>query len=222
MKEHFLVVGGSGGIGQATCLALSKVGFCPIVGYVTRHAAAREVAAATNGMVLNIDLASALSIDAALKTLGGGISLAGVVLAASPPPIVGPFHQIEPGDLERQLRVNVMGVSRLLAGLLDLQFRPRRRGTIVAILSAAMGGEGAAAMRHMGAYLVAKFGLSGVLAAIAADYPWLAVERLYPGFTDTGMLEAFDPRFLELVRERQGITTPGEVAAMVVDRVVPR
>ncbi len=48
----------------------------------------------------------------------------------------------------------------------------------------------------MGAYVIAKHGMAGVLAMLAADYPWLRVRAVKPGYTETRMLDAFDERFL--------------------------
>jgi 3-oxoacyl-[acyl-carrier protein] reductase len=72
----------------------------------------------------------------------------------------------------------------------------------------------------MGAYVIAKYGMAGLLALLAADYPWLSVRSVSPGYTETRMLEAFDPRFLELQRTRQPFHTPEEVAAQVLAEVI--
>ena len=68
----------------------------------------------------------------------------------------------------------------------------------------------------MGAYTIAKFGMAGVLAVIAADYPWLRVRTVSPGFTETPMLNAFEPRFIELMRTRVPFQKPEEVAAEII------
>jgi len=87
------------------------------------------------------------------------------------------------------------------------------------VLTQAMGGgatgiEGASS--GMGAYVIAKHGLAGVLAMAAADYPWLRVRAVRPGYTETRMLEAFDERFLDLQREKAPFSTPEAVAAMIL------
>ena len=73
------------------------------------------------------------------------------------------------------------------------------------------------AASNMGAYVVAKYGLAGVLAAVAADYSWLRVRSVSPGYTETPMLSVFDDRFLALQRERQPFQTPDEVAQQIVE-----
>ena len=75
-----------------------------------------------------------------------------------------------------------------------------------------MGNGRGDAMKGMGAYTVAKFGLSGLLTVLAADYSWLNVRSISPGFTETPMLAAFDPRFIEMVRQRKPFRRADDVA----------
>lgn len=216
-REHFLVSGGSGGIGAATCAALAAAGYSPVVGYHRAAAAAEEVAARTGGRALALDLASDESIDRALAELAGGEGrLAGAVLAGSPPLVLAPFGKIEPADLQAQWQVNVLGPQRLLAGLVRQCWRPAKDGVVVGILSRAMGEAGSGAASGMGAYVIAKYGMAGLLAVLAADYPWLRVRSVRPGYTETPMLAAFDERFLAQQREKTPFQTPQDVAAQIL------
>jgi 3-oxoacyl-[acyl-carrier protein] reductase len=225
--ESYLVSGGSGGIGAAVCRLLAARGDCPIVGYRSGEAAAHAVAAALGGRVLALDLGDERSIDAAVEAVAtaddSSPPLAGIVLAASPPPALTPFARIEPDEMHRQWQVNVAGPQRLLAGLVRRSFQKRKRGAVVAVLSAAMGGSGPArpAAKGMGAYVIAKHGLAGLLAAVAAEYPWLRVGSVSPGYTRTRMLDAFDPRFLELQARTQRFLEPEEVAREIVAALRP-
>jgi 3-oxoacyl-[acyl-carrier protein] reductase len=206
MRENFLVSGGSGGIGSALCRALAAAGYRPIVGFGKSAEAAGEVAAQTGGIALPLELTSDQSIQAAVETLAGeGAPLAGLVLAASPRPTIGPFGRIEPADMALQWRINVEGPRQLLAAVVRRCLRPRQTGIVVAVLSAAMGDASASTGRAMGAYVIAKYGLLGLMRVLAAEYPWLKTSVVHPGFTETAMLEAFDPRFLEGIRA----TKPG-------------
>jgi 3-oxoacyl-[acyl-carrier protein] reductase len=83
-----------------------------------------------------------------------------------------------------------------------------------------MGDRGRGAASGMGSYVIAKFGLAGVLAAAAADYPWLRVRSVSPGYTETPMLAAFDERFLAMQRERAPFETPEEVASIIVEEAL--
>ncbi|HEY9065595.1 MAG TPA: SDR family oxidoreductase [Burkholderiaceae bacterium] len=220
---RFLVSGGSGGIGAAVCAQLAERGYVPVAGYHRNAAAADAVAQRCGGIALALDLQDEASIAAAVEQLEAGPPLAGVVLAGSPPLALAPFGKIEASDMQQQWQVNVIGPQRLLAELVRRCFRKRKQGAVVGVLTAAMGSgangiEGAAS--GMGAYVIAKHGLAGVLAMLAADYPWLRVRAVKPGYTETRMLDAFDERFLAMQREKAPFQTPAQVASTIVQEAL--
>ena len=211
--EWVLVSGGSGGIGSATGKALAQAGFRPIVAYAKNRAGAEATARTVGGTSLALDLSDDASIESAVERVTTiGLPLAGVVLAASPAPVVAPFGKITAADMEAQWRVNVLGPQRLLAALVRRAFRRAKRGFVIGVLSEAMGFRENRARASLGAYIVGKYGLAGVLAVAAHDYPWLHVRTIYPGFTDTKMLQIFDDRFVEQLRTRGAIRRADEVA----------
>jgi 3-oxoacyl-[acyl-carrier protein] reductase len=198
---------------------LAARGYAPVVGYHRNWAAAEVVAARSGGRSLALDLSDPDSISAAMTQLVAAPLLAGVVLAGSPPPALAPFGKISAEEMEQQWRVNVRGPQQLLAELVRRCFRLQRQGAVVGVLTRAMGdGEGAAS--GMGAYLIAKHGMAGVLAALAADYPWLRVRTVKPGYTETRMLAAFDERFLALQRERFVFERPEQVASLIIEEAL--
>lgn len=222
MAEAVLVTGGSGAIGAATCEALAAAGWVPVVGYATGEDRATAVAARTGGFALACDMTDDASIDAAVARLAAESNVAGLVLAASPAPILQPFTKAGGEVLAHQWRVNVVGPQRLLAGLIKSCFRPRRAGSVVAVLSRAMGTDCGPASSGMADYVIAKHGLMGMMKAAAAEYPWLCTDWVAPGFVETPMLDAFDPRYLEQARTLAPggrFTTPAEVAAEIVAKV---
>jgi 3-oxoacyl-[acyl-carrier protein] reductase len=217
-RGRFLVSGGSGAIGSAVCMALAEQGWQPVVGYAKNEEPARAVARSCGGQALALDLADDASIDAAVAELSeSGEPLDGVVLAGSPPPVLATLGRIAPEDLEAQWRINVSGSWRLLAGLIRKVLRKRKQGIVIGVLSQAMGDGERSATSMMGAYIIAKHGMAGLLAAARADYPWLQVASVSPGFTRSPMLEVFDERFLEQQSEQSPIGSPEVVAAQIVD-----
>ena len=216
---HFLVSGGSGGIGAAVCDQFAARGIVPVVGYHRNAEAAQAVADRTGGLALPLDLSDTASITAAVDRLEALPRLAGVVLAGSPPLVLTPFGKITADDMQAQWQVNVMGPQQLLAELVRRCLHRHKQGAVVGVLTQAMGGgdDGiSGASSGMGAYVIAKHGLSGVLAMAAADYPWLRVRAVRPGYTQTRMLEAFDERFLAMQRDKAAFSTPEDVAQSII------
>lgn len=221
-KKAFLVSGGSGDIGNAVCEQLAELRYIPVVGYHHNGQGARAIAKRCSGEALQLDLASSGSILAAVAKLEkSSLQIAGVVLASSPPIVLAPFGRISEEDLHRQWSVHVHGPQRLLAELVRRFFRKTKQGTVIGVLSKAMGDmEGANTSAGMGGYVIGKYGLAGVLALLAADYPWLRVRTVKPGYTETRMLDVFDERFLALQRAKQAFQTPEQVACQIVREAV--
>jgi NAD(P)-dependent dehydrogenase (short-subunit alcohol dehydrogenase family) len=219
-RPWFLVSGGSGGIGAAVCRALAERGYTPVVGYCTQRAAAEDIAERCAGKALKLDLRDEATILAAAEELEQAPELAGVVLAGSPPLSLVPFGKISREELVAQLEVNVIGPQRLLAELVRRCFRKHKRGSVVGVLTRAIGDGTSGVASGMGAYVIAKQGMAGMLGLLSADYPWLKVRSISPGYTETRMLDAFDPRFLELQREKAPFQSPATVAALILEQAI--
>jgi NAD(P)-dependent dehydrogenase (short-subunit alcohol dehydrogenase family) len=131
-----------------------------------------------------------------------------------------PFGKITPEEMLLQWQVNVLGPQRLLAELVRRCFRKHKAGAVVGVLTRAMGNDITGAASGMGAYVIAKHGMAGVLAMLAADYPWLRVRAVKPGYTETRMLDAFDERFLATQREKAPFQTPEQVASLIVEEAI--
>lgn len=212
MNSTVLVTGGSGGIGGALCARLAEAGVRPVVGYCAKSDLAEQIALDTGGIPLKIDFDDAGCIDRAAATLAGYGGLEAVVLAASPPPTLGPFGKITPEEARYQWMVNVAGPQRLLQSVIRSNFQKQKKGAVIGILTAAMASGNTPAFRGMGAYVIAKYGQAGLLDVLAAEYPWLRVRSIRPGYTDTDMLKVFDERFLENYEKANKILSPDEVA----------
>jgi 3-oxoacyl-[acyl-carrier protein] reductase len=91
---------------------------------------------------------------------------------------------------------------------------------VVGVLTRAIGDGTSGVASGMGAYVIAKQGMAGMLGLLSADYPWLKVRSISPGYTQTRMLDAFDPRFLELQREKAPFQSPATVAALILEQAI--
>lgn len=224
-KSYVLVSGGKGGIGTALCSLLPRNNLTPVIGYSRNPDQAKELARECGGLALPLNLACDNSIAQALLQLAGklgeGDTLAGVVLAASPPPDLFPFGKLTAEMLLRQFRVNVVGPQLLLSGLVKAHFRKNKSGFVIGILSKAIGDENHPPVTGMGAYIIAKSAMRSLLEVCAAEYPWLKVRTLRPGFTRTPMLEVFDERYLEMMQANAPFASAEEVAHQILKEILP-
>ena len=223
ITSYILVTGGSGGIGSALCKLLPERGFAPIVGYHVNKAMAETIARECNGFTLKIDMGSEESVKEALDQLSNELSvgqnLSGVVLAASPPPELLSFGKLTAEILLNQFRVNVLGPQVLLSGLIKAFFKNKRSGFVVGVLSKAIGNETQPPMTGMGGYIISKMALRGMLSLCAAEYPWLKVSTISPGFTKTRMLDVFDKRYLDLAQEKTQFASAEDVARQILNEI---
>ena len=215
MTASVLVTGGSGGIGSAVCRRFAEAGMRPLVGFAANRSKAEMVARECDGTAIPLDLTSQNQIADAIDIIERSEDkLAGVVMCASPPPVVAPVFRQPADELDRQLRIVLQGHTALLDGAVRRLMRPAKQGQVVFVLSEAMGIDDKAA-KSMGPYIIAKYGLLGLSKVIEAEYSWLGVHRLFPGFTETDMLNVFDSRFLDQLRTSSPngrFPTAGEVA----------
>jgi NAD(P)-dependent dehydrogenase (short-subunit alcohol dehydrogenase family) len=223
MSGLVLVTGATGGIGQLVAIEVAKSGNVPVIGYrKPRYEDAQALKRSCGGVLVELDMTISSTIDNALTAIvADGRPVLGVVLAASPAPVLAPFGKISPSDHAMFWSANVVGPHRLLSGLVRLFFRPQKSGSVVAVLSKAMdvsesGGTQPKAMSGMGAYTISKYGLQGVMAQLAGEFGWLATSCVYPGFTETKMLNAFDSRFVDQLRASNQIVSPEAVVAEIV------
>lgn len=222
--SYVMVTGGTGGIGSALCRLLPASGHKPIVAYHNNREQAETLARECGGLAVRLDLASDESITQALaglsEELGEAGLISGVVLAASPPPDLAPFTKLTPEMLLHQFRINVAGPQLLLAGLIKAYFRKNKSGTVTGILSEAIGSENQPPATGMGAYVIAKTALRGMLSVCAAEYPWLHVRTVSPGFTRTGMLDVFDERYLEQMQAIKPFASAEDAARQVLEAML--
>ncbi|SHH64411.1 NAD(P)-dependent dehydrogenase, short-chain alcohol dehydrogenase family [Bradyrhizobium erythrophlei] len=219
MTKTLLISGGNGGIGRALSHEVAAKGLLPILGYRSGMDEAKEIADQCGGRAVHLDLSDHDSIDRAVTEVSGLGQLAGIVLAASPPPSVGPFGRIDPDESRLQWQVNVAGPQRLLQALIRTCLQPQKTGVVLGILTAGMGDGKKPAARGMGGYIIAKYGQCGLLAVLAAEYPWLRVRSIRPSYTRTRMLEIFDERFLDLIGQENPIRLPEEVARDIIEEL---
>ncbi len=222
-RSYILVTGGAGGIGSAVCKLLPNIGITPIVGFNTNSTQAHTLAKELNGFAVKIDMNIKNSIEEAIQIIINQLKeadkLAGVVLGASPPPDILSFLDINSDHLLNQFQVNVIGSQILLKGLIKNFYRKKKMGTVIGILTQAIGTNSQLPATGMGAYIIAKGALKTMLSVCAAEYPWLKVRTINPSFTKTKMLDVFDPRYLDILDYQKKISTPQKIAQLIIKEI---
>lgn len=180
-----LITGGAGGIAAPLADRLLARGHRLLL--VDRDAAglARAAARAPDRITtVEADLTAPADLEriAALVASAPGLDLlvnnAGVVRP-------GDYADLPWADAALQIEVNLIAPLRLVHAA-AARFRAERQGTILSIISAA----GLVALPGSAAYSASKFGLRGLLIALAQELAphGVAVRSLLPGAVDTPML----------------------------------
>ena len=223
-KSYILITGGSGGIGASLSKLLTKKKIFPIIGYNSNSKKAFALANELGTFAVKIDLFSEISINNAIKYITKQIQnndkLIGAVFCASPSPDIFPFLQTKAEQLSKQFQVNVIGHQILIKALIKKFFQKEKIGTIVGVLSKAIGSEKEKVATSMSSYIIAKSALKSMLSVCAVEFNWLKVRTIIPSFTKTKMLDVFDPRYLEMLDSKQKISTPENVAKLIINEII--
>ena len=186
-----LVVGGTGGIGRATCLQLAKDGFKIAIHYYNNLEAAKDIknqiiamngtAMIIQGDITKINDASDMVSDVVrkYKTI--------TVLAncsTSHLPTIG-FKNLEWNDIQRQLDINILGTFNLSKVIVPIM-EYNKYGKII-LISTLYTEKPPVSLIH---YVTAKSGLIGFSKALAMELgpKGIRVNMVSPGMTDTDLI----------------------------------
>jgi short-subunit dehydrogenase len=223
VKKYCLIVGGSGGIGSEIAKKVFEKGLIPIITYNNNRKKAEKIAEEIGGICLKIDLNKSESILRGVDYLNTQIiknnNLEILILAASPPPEIESFLNINRKYFEELLRVNVIGNAEIIREIIKKFFNRAKRGQVIAILTQAMENKNAPISTGMSSYVISKYGLEAVLKSCAVEHKWLKFTTFSPGLTDTQMLKVFDQRYLEMINAKQSIEKPSDVATNIVNGI---
>jgi len=191
-----LVTGGTRGIGKAIAQRLKEDGFNVAAGYSGNDDAARQTADELGIMVVkgNVgsfeDCARAVQeVEAALGPIDVLINNAGITRD-------GFFHKMTHDQWSDVIRVNMDSVFNMTRHVIN-GMRDRNWGRIVNI-SSINGQKGQIGQTN---YSAAKAGMIGFTKALALENArkGVTVNCIAPGYIDTDMVDAMDPKVLEAI-----------------------
>ncbi len=206
-----LVVGGSGGIGQAVVQLLAAQG---LKVFATYHRAKDKIIEQKNLSWLQCDLTSAAEVDKTVAEIINSASHLDIVVNAATSSLkLKLFEKISSAGFREDIQVILLGAANLLQQVVPLM-KKQRSGTIINLLSATVESSPA----RMSSYVAAKAGLLGLSKCLAAELKAfnVGVFAVSPSYVETDLLSAFPAKLLEIERDRQ----PGKEFIQPVDVAV--
>jgi NAD(P)-dependent dehydrogenase (short-subunit alcohol dehydrogenase family) len=198
-----VITGASTGIGHASALHLSSLGFQVFAG-VRRDEDAERLRAAGNGSIepLHIDVTDQRSIDAAAESVRAatGGSIAGLVNNAGIA-VPGPLEYLPMDEFRRQIEVNLTGQVAVTQAFLPML--RASRGRIVNIGS--IGGR--VALPLLGPYAASKHAMEGLTDSLRRELKpaGIQVSIVRPGPIATEIWERGNSTADELLERMPGV-----------------
>ena len=223
MNGTVVITGGTKGLGLQMALAFGRAGYLPVALYSSDEQAAEQTrnlfaAESISGAVVRHDVTSPIIefVDRPEIQKAQTLLLINNACATFCPM---PMHLLNWADFENSFTVAVKGAWSCS----QIMIRPMLRighGMIVNVLTAALEGV---PPKGFAAYLTAKHALRGFTLSLAAEYSplGLRIASISPGFMNTPLTEAWDPRVREAMQSSSiRITDPREAARHLVELVV--
>lgn len=222
MSRVALVIGGSGGIGSATCIALAAAGFDVAVHYHLNADAANAVVEAIRetgrrAYVCKGDVGDQAAIAEMVQKLAHRFGPVSVLVNCSTPKIAAiQFADLTWHDFETHLTNQIRGTFNLVTAVLPFMEK-QHYGKIINVNSQALD----APSSNWLPYITAKGALMGFSRALAFDLApkGIRVNSVAPGMTDTDQI-ADIPERVRLVTAAKAplgrLAMPEDVAKAIV------
>lgn len=213
-----LVTGASRGLGRVMARALAREGMALALAARSMEALEELAAELRTVEVRAVPIRTDLSVRPEVQELADRAEseLGGVDVLVNNAGVIGSgrYHQLDPEEIDRRVRVNLLAPMMLARGLLPAMVE-RGRGHVVNIASLA----GKAGPPYVAVYGATKSGLVGFTQSLRREYRGTGVSAsvICPGYvTGTGMYEDARQETGVDAPERVGRTTAEDVAEAVV------
>jgi NAD(P)-dependent dehydrogenase (short-subunit alcohol dehydrogenase family) len=201
-----LITGAGSGIGRALALLCADCGCKLAIVDKNRHSSDVVASEAMDrGSPLAISIGADVSVEAeiehAFEETEKSLGIPSAICANAGIDIGGPFHELEVGQWQRTIAVNLDGVFFTLRRAISEMLRGRIGGSIVCISSPAASVGFAAG--GVGAYSASKGGVSALVRSLAIEYArcGIRVNAVVPGATETPLMWSnTDPAMIDRFR----------------------
>jgi NAD(P)-dependent dehydrogenase (short-subunit alcohol dehydrogenase family) len=189
--KQVLITGGAGGLGNVTSEYLASHGWQVFSADIRQNDPQKED---SHIISIKTDITTEKSVDEIFQTvstktdgLDGIVHLAGIL-------ILGSVAEIPPDEIERILRINMMGAYRINQAFLPLVLK--RKGRIIQVTSET-GWQSAAPFN--GAYSMSKHALEAYSDALRREMDLLGIKviKIQPGAIRAGLTKEVDQLFSE-------------------------
>lgn len=188
-----IVTGGTKGLGRALSLAFAERGDAVLALYAHDEDAARELRSevAARGLAVDVVRHDVAADPAALPEIAAGTTLT-LINNAWPAFEPRPFHLLTWEEVQKGIDTGLRGAFRMTQFVLPRMIRAKG-GTIINVLST---GVEPTVAKGFGGYAVAKWGLSAMSSAVAAEYGARGIRAfcVSPPYMKTAMTAGWDAR----------------------------
>ena len=222
LKRVALVIGGSGGIGSAACIALAEAGYDVGIHYHLNADAAHKVADIVRKIgrkahVCQGDISNQASISDMIETMALRLSSVSVLVNCTTSKIAAiKFSDLTWLDFKTHLDIQIHGTFNLVRAVLPFMEK-QRYGKIINLNSQALDSPSSNWVH----YITAKGALMGFSRALAFDLAskGIRVNSVAPGMTETDLL-ADIPERVKLVAAAKvplgRLASPEDIAKAIV------
>lgn len=221
LKEIVLVVGATGGIGEATALQLAEDGMDVAIHYYRNKKKAEELREelhkrGARAHCFHADIQNPTEIEEMLRDVSSRLGPISVLVNCAASRFAdAPFESLEWSDVEEQINSNVRACFYLSQAVVP-SMKERRHGKIIFLTTQALETPNKGWL----AYITAKAGLKGFASTLASELaPYgVCLNLVSPGMTDTEFISNI-PEKLRLIAAAstplRRIAKPTDVAGAI-------
>ena len=191
----WLITGAGRGMGVDIAQAALAAGHAVVATGRNTEAVADAVGGSEDLLVVELDITSIASVEAAVQTAIDRFGRIDVLVNNAGNFYAGFFEELTPEQIERQLATNLIGPMNVTRAVLPVM-REQRLGTVVTITSTA----GIVGQEFCSAYAASKFGLEGWMESLRFEVAPFGIRTtiVEPGFFRTTLLEKESTTYAEL------------------------